>query len=681
MATILTVSAATVTSAAYNQRQKISSEPRGVGAQFGNAVAVSGDTMVVGAQFDGTTASQAGAAFVFVFDGANWNQQARLLANDGAVADKFGSSVAISGDTIVVGAFNANAPLSNGGAAYVFVRMGTTWTFQQKLTANDGTADDEFGIAAAIDGETIIIGADHADLPANSAAGAAYVFRRIGSAWTQTQRLSPTSGILAGGDDFGNAIAMEFDRVVIGASHDDTPLTAAGAVYVFSADGGGTYSLEQKLSIGDGSNGDQFGFSVDIEGATIVGGAKEDTTVLGQTGIGAAYVFTYNGSNWTKQQKLIASDGTGFDRFGYSVAVRGDTVAVGAREDDTAAGPDTGSEYVFTRSGTLWTETQKLLPADPFNGDRFGVASLFTSAGELVIGAAEKALTNPNGQGAVYTFHQPAPTAVLFDYDGDRRSDISVYRPSQGEWYLQRSQDGFGALPWGVATDNITPADFDGDGKTDVAVYRPSTGTWYILNSSTNSIISTNFGLAGDLPQPKDYDGDGIADISVFRPSTGTWFRLNSTDGSFAAMQFGINGDKPVAGDYDGDGRGDIAVYRDGIWYMMGSTQGFTAIQFGISTDKTVPADYDGDSKTDQAVFRDGVWYVNGSTEGFAATQWGSAGDLPAPSDLDGDGKADITVFRPADGTWYQLNSLNGTFLSTPFGLSGDIPTQTAFEY
>jgi hypothetical protein len=664
--------------ATFTQRQKLTSEPRGVGAQFGNAVAVSGNTMVVGAQFDGTTASQAGAAFVFVFDGTMWTQQARLLASDGAVADKFGTSVAISGNTIVVGAFNANAPLSNSGAAYVFVRSGTAWTQQQKLTAGDATADDQFGFSVAITGDVVAVGANHADFPGNSEAGAVYRYNRTGTVWTQVQRLNPTAQVILG-DHFGDSLAIGGNRLVIGASGDDTPQTGAGAVYVF-ADGGSAYGLEQKLTISDGTNGDQFGFSVDIDGTTIVGGAKEDSTVVGQVGIGAAYVFEFNGSSWSLQQKLLASDGTGFDRFGYSVAVMGNTIGVGAREDDTAAGPDTGSEYLFTRTGTVWTERQKLLPTDSFNGDRFGITSTFTATGDLAIGAAEKALTNPNGQGAVYTFHQPQVN-TFFDYDGDSRSDISVFRPSSGTWYLLRSQLGFTAVSWGLSSDRITPGDFDGDRKTDVAVFRPSTGYWYILNSSNMTFSATSFGIASDLPEPADYDGDGRADISVFRPSTGTWYRLNSSNGSFFAAQFGISTDRPVAGDYDGDGRADLAVFRDGTWYMLGSTQGFTAIQFGISTDKTAQADFDGDGKTDQCVYRDGTWYVLRSSQGFTAVQFGISSDIPAASDFDGDGKADVAVFRPSSGTWYVLNSSNGAFSATPFGLSGDKPTQAAFAY
>ena len=375
---VLTVSSAFTADGAFNQRQKITSAPRGVGAQFGDAIAISGNTMVVGARYDGTTASQAGAAYVYIFSGGTWTQQAVLLASDGAVADKFGYSVAINGETIVVGAFNADAPLSNQGAAYVFVRSGTAWTQQQKLTASDATADDQFGNAVAITGDLILAGANHADLPSNSEAGAAYVFLRTGTAWAQTQRLSPSLDVLLG-DHFGDSLAISGNRVVIGASGDDTPQTGAGAVYVFAAVSASSYGLEQKLFIADGSNGDQFGFSVAIDGTTLVGGATEDSTVVGQPAYGAAYVFTFNGATWSQQQKLIASDGASVDRFGYSVAVSGDTVAVGAREDDTAVGADAGSAYIFTRTSNVWTEKQKIDPSDSFNGDRFGVSMAFGS--------------------------------------------------------------------------------------------------------------------------------------------------------------------------------------------------------------------------------------------------------------------------------------------------------------
>ena len=381
------------------QRQKITSVPRGVGAQFGNALAVSGNTMVVGARFDGTTAAQAGAAFVFVLSGATWTQQAKLLASDGAASDKFGYAVAISEDTIVVGSYNDDAPLSNSGSAYVFVRNGTTWTEQQKLTASDAKADDQFGVSVAVGGPTIFVGAHFADLPSNSEAGAVYRYSQSGTIWSEAQKLVPAGGVILG-DHFGEALALSGSRIAVGAPGTDIPQTGAGSVYVF-VESGGPYLLQEKISIPTGTNGDGFGGSVALEGNTLVGGAREDTPIIGQPAYGSAYVLEFNGASWTLQQQLFASDGASFDRFGWSVAVSGNLVAVGAREDDTAVGPDAGSAYLFARSGTTWTEQPKITPNDAFNGDRFG-ASVGLSSGNLIVGAAEKNLTNPNGQGAVY---------------------------------------------------------------------------------------------------------------------------------------------------------------------------------------------------------------------------------------------------------------------------------------
>jgi arabinogalactan endo-1,4-beta-galactosidase len=274
-----------------------------------------------------------------------------------------------------------------------------------------------------------------------------------------------------------------------------------------------------------------------------------------------------------------------------------------------------------------------------------------------------------------------------FDYDGDGRSDISVFRPSTGAWYLQRSTAGLYGAEFGYGTDKLAPADHDGDGKTDIAVYRPSSGLWYVLNSSDGTVSYKVFGIAEDLPVPADYDGDGKADIAVFRPSTATWYRQNSSDGSFYAIQFGLSEDKPTVGDFDGDGKGDIAIFRpsDGAWYQLFSSDGsLHGRQFGFASDVITPADYDGDSKTDVAVFRpsDGYWYIaNSSNDTVSYAVFGLPTDIPTPGDYDGDSKADVSVFRPSDGTWYRINSSNGSFTAFPFGANGDRPTQTAFRY
>ncbi|HZH34383.1 MAG TPA: cytochrome c peroxidase, partial [Pyrinomonadaceae bacterium] len=235
------------------------------------------------------------------------------------------------------------------------------------------------------------------------------------------------------------------------------------------------------------------------------------------------------------------------------------------------------------------------------------------------------------------------------DFDGDGKTDVSVFRPANGTWFTLNSSNGaFGAANFGLGSDVLAPADFDGDGKTDFAVFR--TGAWYILQSSNNQFRAVQFGIASDIPVPADYDGDGKADVAVFRQ--GNWYFLNSSNNQFRAVQFGISTDKAVPADFDGDGRTDVGVYRDGNWYYLQSTDNqFRAVQFGIATDKPVVADYDGDRRADPAVFRAGVWYILGSARGFYAEQFGIAGDVPVPGDYDGDREIDIAVFR--EGNWY----------------------------
>ncbi len=276
------------------------------------------------------------------------------------------------------------------------------------------------------------------------------------------------------------------------------------------------------------------------------------------------------------------------------------------------------------------------------------------------------------------------PTACRFqrraDFDGDGKSDVSVFRPDNGFWYLLNSSSGFTGLQFGISTDRIVPADYDGDGKTDIAVWRTD-GTWY-MQRSRDGFNSVQFGSAGDVPMPADFDGDGKAELVVFRPSNGTWYTLNLVNGAFNAVQFGSAEDKPVVGDYDGDCKADYAVYRpsNGVWYMLRSRDGFTAVQFGNASDRPVVGDYDGDGKSDVAIFRpsESNWYLLRSTQGFGVIPFGSPGDIPAPADYDGDDKTDVAVFRPNGGNWYQLRSSQG-FYAVQFGASGDRPVPGAY--
>lgn len=268
------------------------------------------------------------------------------------------------------------------------------------------------------------------------------------------------------------------------------------------------------------------------------------------------------------------------------------------------------------------------------------------------------------------------------DFDGDGKTDISVFRPNNGVWYIsQSSNNAFKSFAWGISTDKPTPGDYDGDGLTDLAVYRD--GVWYISQSSNNAFRVESFGISNDVPTAADYDADGKTDLAVFRQ--GVWYIKQSTNNTMRVTQFGIGTDKTVVGDYDGDGKADVAVWRPstGVWYILqSSNNSFKATTFGISEDKPVVGDYDADGKTDVAVYRpsNGVWYLlQSSNNAFKATQFGIDTDIPAPGDYDGDNRTDFVVYRPSSGVWYMLQSYDNSFRAIQFGISGDVPVASAY--
>lgn len=306
---------------------------------------------------------------------------------------------------------------------------------------------------------------------------------------------------------------------------------------------------------------------------------------------------------------------------------------------------------------------------------------------------------------------QAVITLTRNNFDGDTKSDIGIYRGSNGYWFLRNSSAGYvvGAgnwvFQWGAPGDIPQPGDYDADGKTDPAVYRPSTGQWFILYSSLSYNQSQfayyEWGASGDTPLAADYDGDGRTDIAIYRPSTGYWYlRLSSSGYAVGAgnwiFQWGAPGDTPKVADFDGDGKTDITVFRasSGQWFIRYSASGYSSSAFGYyewgaSGDEPLAADFDGDGNSDVGVFRpsNGYWYLRLSTVSYVAGagnwifQWGATGDLPRLGDFDGDGKVDISVFRPSTGQWFIRYSGSGYSSSSfgyyEWGASGDTSLPT----
>ncbi len=302
--------------------------------------------------------------------------------------------------------------------------------------------------------------------------------------------------------------------------------------------------------------------------------------------------------------------------------------------------------------------------------------------GKIIIGGSFTAIGNVIHFGLA-RLH--GSTAGPGDFDGDGRTDISVWQSDSGKWHIIQSGDSSTRLQfWGQSSlgDIAVPGDYDGDGLTDISIFRPSDGNWYILQSSDGASTLQGWGQAGDKPVPADYDGDGRTDVAVYRLSEGNWYIKKSSGGSIA-QGWGDPTDKLVPADYDGDGRADIAVFRptDGNWYILKSTGGLKQQQWGISEDQPVPGDYDGDGITDIAVYRksEGNWYIVKSSGGGIIRNWGDATDQPVPGDYDSDGLTDIAVWRPSQGTWYIIQSSTNSGAQHYLGLSADTPIPAAY--
>jgi len=315
--------------------------------------------------------------------------------------------VALDGDTLVVGDPSATTlEGASAGCVSVFVRSGTTWSVQATLTAPTGTAGDAFGTAVAIEGNRVVVGSLYSDAYAFNG-GAVYVFERTGSAW-DAGLLLPALTVDA--DDYhGIAVAVSGDTIAAGASDDDGAVTPnSGAVRVF-VKSGAVWSQQAKLIATDQGAGDSMGRSLALSGDTLLAGA--DAAYAPGSYSGAAYVFTRSGATWSQQAKLTPSDTGPNIRFGFGLAVAGDRAIVGARSATAGVVPEAGAAYVFSRSGTAWSQEQKLVASDPASSDEFGYSIGFDGS-KAVVGADYQSNANGAYAGASYVFESAAATSI-----------------------------------------------------------------------------------------------------------------------------------------------------------------------------------------------------------------------------------------------------------------------------
>ena len=651
-------------------------QPDGKIVAVGYGAGVATDTTLVRYNTNGTldTTFNGTGKVVSDFGVNNDAATAVVIQPDGKIV--IAGNAATGTDDFLVARYNSNGTLDTtfNGAGYAITILGT----ESYAT----------GVALQSDGKIVAVGNIYAN---NTFQFGVMRFNTNGTLDTTFHGTGIASIPVGGNADQPNAVAIQSDGKIVVAGSSSTGgynifglvrLTAAGELDP-------TFNGTGKVVTAVGFNESSI-FSIDIQpNGKIVAGGRAYTYNAAEGYRNNFAVVRYNAdgtvdTSFNQTGGIMTPVGT-YDGFctGVKVLPNGKILAGGYAQVYTTVLSIDLAFARYNNDGTLdrsfgqsGTKTVSISP----NDDSGQAMALQANGQAVMVGGTGTSASTTDSFVARFMNSTSA-----FDFDGDGKTDESVFRPTDNVWYLNRSQAGFVGYQFGAAGDLLAPADFTGDGKTDVAVFRPSAGAWFILRSEDSTFYSANFGANGDIPAPGDFDGDGKADTAVFRPSTGYWFIQQSTAG-FSAVPFGSNGDVPTLGDYDGDGKTDVAVFRPstGVWYRLNSSNGsFFGAQFGQTGDKVVPGDYSGDGKTDLAIYRpsNGTWYIQRSEDNsFYGQQFGAAGDLPAPGDFDGDGKTDVAVFRPGNGVWFEQRSTSG-FAAVQFGAAGDKPAPNAFVY
>ena len=395
---------------------------------YGTSVAVSGDTALVGCGLQTVNGqSNAGAVYVYTRSGGVWSEQAVLTDPTAAASEYFGFSVALSGDVALIGATGKTV----SGAAFVYTRSAGTWSQSAELTASDGVAADHFGYSVALSGDSALIGAYSKTVGGQRSAGAAYVFRGSGTSWSQEDELTdPTP---AASDDFGFSVAISGDTALVGSWQTTVGVaTLAGAAYIYTRSGTSWSAPEQLVASDVAANG-RFGWSVAISGDTALIGAWG--TLVGGGNAGAAYFFVHSGTTWPQQAEVTDPTATTSDQFGWAVALEADTAVIGAM-NETVGAVRPGAAHVYGRTGTGWSPVAYLAPSDGASGDLYGSA-VAVSGRTVVVGDPHKAVSGRTQAGAAY--------AYLLDSIAPTTTATGLQTAVGGPWVKASSRVSFSA--------------------------------------------------------------------------------------------------------------------------------------------------------------------------------------------------------------------------------------------
>jgi hypothetical protein len=539
------------------QTQKITAFDGAAGENFGFAMSLDGDTVAVGAVDDDPHGAGSGSVYVYVLDGTgSWSLEQKLTAGDGGVEDTFGVSVALSDDRLIVGAYQDDDLGLDSGSAYVFVRDGDTWTQEAKLNADDGNFGDQFGFSVALHGDTAVVGAPHDDHFGGGDAGSAYVFvRDAGGAWTQESKL--VAADFSSNDLGGHSVAISGDTAVMSAFQDDDNGTSSGSAYVFarSVQDPTVWHQVKKLRASDADHGDMFARALAMDGDTLVVGAPfEDLQNFGQI-----YIFERNGGSWTEQARMRAASPTPGHWLGSKVDIHGDRVIAGG----AGGGPE--SAVIFVRAmrtdGTIaWSQHAEFVSDDLAAWDLFG-KSVAIGGDRALVGAFWDDDNGPDS-GSVYAFDLFTAAQAAEDCNGNGVPDCQDLAtgaspdcngngvPDECDVAQESSDCNGNGIPDECEAFGDTYALDDGTGESNIGLGGGGDFVWlnqFTVAPSMDELVGvdvvwgTSFpvGLPATVLVYGDPNGDGAPDDAVLLATQPTESVANGDD-SFIAVDIPV---------------------------------------------------------------------------------------------------------------------------------------------